>query len=236
MSGSRVDFPEKARTKNLTVAVIGLGYVGLPLAVEFARAGVAVRGIDVNGERVQAINRGESHIPDVPSATLAPVVQAGRLVASTAYRDCAAADATVICVPTPFTRMKAPDLSYIEAACTALAPHVGSGQPGGPPVHHVPRHHRGAGAPHPGDARAAGGPRLPPGLLAGADRPGQQAVRRPQHPQGGGRHRRRLHRGRGRPVQPPRPARADPPGVGAPGWRRCASSWRTSSGASTSPW
>jgi UDP-N-acetyl-D-glucosamine dehydrogenase len=127
MSGARADFPEKARTKTLTVAVIGLGYVGLPLAVEFARAGVRVQGIDVNAERVQAINRGESHIPDVPSTTLAPVVQAGRLVASTAYRDCAAADAMVICVPTPFTRMKAPDLSYIEAACTALAPHVGPG-------------------------------------------------------------------------------------------------------------
>jgi UDP-N-acetyl-D-glucosamine dehydrogenase len=127
MSGARGDFPEKARTKNLTVAVIGLGYVGLPLAVEFARAGVAVRGIDVNAERVQAINRGQSYIPDVPSALLAPVVQAGRLVASTAYRDCAAADAAVICVPTPFTRMKAPDLSYIEAACTALAPHVSPG-------------------------------------------------------------------------------------------------------------
>jgi UDP-N-acetyl-D-glucosamine dehydrogenase len=127
MSGSRVDFQEKARTKNLTVAVIGLGYVGLPLAVEFARAGVRVFGIDVNGHRVQGINRGESHIPDVPSATLAPLVEAGRLSASTAYRDCAQADAMVICVPTPFTRMKAPDLSYIEAACNSLAPHVGPG-------------------------------------------------------------------------------------------------------------
>ncbi len=127
MSGSRVDFQEKARTKNLTVAVIGLGYVGLPLAVEFARAGVRVLGIDVNGHRVQGIKQGESHIPDVPSATLAPLVEAGRLSASTAYRDCAQADAMVICVPTPFTRMKAPDLSYIEAACNSLAPHVGPG-------------------------------------------------------------------------------------------------------------
>jgi UDP-N-acetyl-D-glucosamine dehydrogenase len=127
MSDRTNGFLEKIRTKRATVAVIGLGYVGLPLAVEFARAGVQVRGIDVSEPRVQAINRGESHIPDVPSANLAPLVQAGRLAATMAYRDCAAADAMVICVPTPFTRMKAPDLSYIEAAATALAPHVGPG-------------------------------------------------------------------------------------------------------------
>jgi len=127
MSEPRAEFVEKARRKDLTVVVIGLGYVGLPLAVGFARAGVRVLGIDVDGARVQAINRGASHIPDVPSADLAPVVAAGRLVASTAYRECARADAAVICVPTPFTRMKAPDLSYIEAACRALAPYVAPG-------------------------------------------------------------------------------------------------------------
>jgi len=127
MSESRADFVERARRKDLTVGVIGLGYVGLPLAVGFARAGVRVLGIDVNGSRVRAINRGESHIPDVPSADLAPEVSAGRLTASTEYRECGRAEATVICVPTPFTRMKAPDLSYIEAACRSLAPHVAPG-------------------------------------------------------------------------------------------------------------
>jgi len=127
MSEPRAEFVEKARKKTLTVGVIGLGYVGLPLAVGFARAGVRVLGIDVSGNRVQAINRGESHIPDVPSADLAPVVASGHLAATTEYRECARADATVICVPTPFTRMKAPDLSYIEAACRSLAPHVAPG-------------------------------------------------------------------------------------------------------------
>jgi UDP-N-acetyl-D-glucosamine dehydrogenase len=127
MTRTEAAFVEKVRTKQLTVAVIGLGYVGLPLAVEFARAGVRVLGIDVNVPRVAAINRGESHIPDVPSEKLAPLVQAGCFRAGTAYSDCADADAVVICVPTPFTKMKAPDLSYIEAACQALAPHVAPG-------------------------------------------------------------------------------------------------------------
>ncbi|MBI2116611.1 MAG: nucleotide sugar dehydrogenase, partial [candidate division NC10 bacterium] len=121
------DLLEKIRRKDVSVAVIGLGYVGLPLAVEFARAGVQVRGIDVDPQRVHAINRGESYIPDVPSADLLPLVRSGQLRASTAYGECAQADASVICVPTPFTRMKAPDLSYIEAACRSLAPHVARG-------------------------------------------------------------------------------------------------------------
>ncbi len=127
MSEPSGHFHEKVRGKRVTVAVIGLGYVGLPLAVGFARAGVRVLGIDVSPRRVDAINRGVSHIPDVPSADLSPLVTSGRLRASTVYENCAQADASVICVPTPFTRMKAPDLSYIEAACRALAPHMTQG-------------------------------------------------------------------------------------------------------------
>jgi UDP-N-acetyl-D-glucosamine dehydrogenase len=118
---------EKVRDKKVAVAVIGLGYVGLPLAVGFARAGVRVWGIDVNTDRVARINAGESHIPDVPTTVLAPLVHGGRLEASTAFARCAQADAAVICVPTPFNRMKAPDLSYIEDASRSLAPHVAPG-------------------------------------------------------------------------------------------------------------
>ncbi|HSB70243.1 MAG TPA: nucleotide sugar dehydrogenase [Candidatus Methylomirabilis sp.] len=120
-------FIDRLRQKDVIVAVIGLGYVGLPLAVGFARTGIRVLGIDVQATRVADINRGVSHIPDVPSAVLAPEVAAGRLRAGTDYALCAEADAIVICVPTPFTKMKAPDLSYIEAAATALAPHVARG-------------------------------------------------------------------------------------------------------------
>jgi UDP-N-acetyl-D-glucosamine dehydrogenase len=127
MEAARVDFQEKVRQQRMTVAVIGLGYVGLPLATGFARAGVRVWGIDVNSDRVARINQGVSHIPDVPTEALAPLVAAGKLRASTAFQECAGADATVICVPTPFDRMKAPDLSYIEAASRSLAPHVAPG-------------------------------------------------------------------------------------------------------------
>ena len=85
MIAAQANFLEKVRRKEVAVAVVGLGYVGLPLAVGFARAGVRVLGIDVDAGRVAAINRGASHIPDVPSATLAPEVQAGRLRARTDY-------------------------------------------------------------------------------------------------------------------------------------------------------
>ena len=126
MNEARVDLQEKIRQGRVTVAIIGLGYVGLPLAVGFARAGVRVRGIDVSLDRVARINAGVSYIPDVPTEVLAPLVAAGTLRADTAFQQCAGADATVICVPTPFNRMK-PDLSYIEAASQSLAPHVAPG-------------------------------------------------------------------------------------------------------------
>jgi UDP-N-acetyl-D-glucosamine dehydrogenase len=127
MTGSAAVFLEKVRAKQVRVAVVGLGYVGLPLAVGFARAGVRVLGVDVNPALVAKLNAGQSHIPDVPSAHLAPEVAAGRFAASSDFAATATADASVICVPTPFTKMKAPDLSYIEAACQGLAPHVAPG-------------------------------------------------------------------------------------------------------------
>lgn len=118
---------EKIRSKQVTVAVVGLGYVGLPLAAGFAQAGVRVLGIDIDADRVARLNAGESHIPDVATTTLAPLARAGQFQAGTEFAWCAEADATVICVPTPFNRMKAPDLSYIMRACRSLAPYVAPG-------------------------------------------------------------------------------------------------------------
>jgi len=127
MSDAGGQFLEKVRSKQVRVAVIGLGYVGLPLATSFGRVGVRVIGLDVNPDRAASINRGVSHIPDVPTEIMAPLVQAGLLSATTDYGACARTDAVVICVPTPFDRMKAPDLSFIDAACRSLAPHVAPG-------------------------------------------------------------------------------------------------------------
>jgi UDP-N-acetyl-D-mannosaminuronate dehydrogenase len=89
MSNAGAHFLEKVRTKCVSVAVISLGYVGLPLGTSFGRAGVRVIGLDVNPERVATINRGVSHIPDVPTEIMAPLVQAGLLSATTDYSVCA---------------------------------------------------------------------------------------------------------------------------------------------------
>jgi UDP-N-acetyl-D-glucosamine dehydrogenase len=126
-TGETMEVAEEITGREQRVAIIGLGYVGLPLAVTFAKAGTRVVGIDVDATKVAALNAGISHIPDVPRGTLAPLVAAGLFQSTTDYAAARAAKAHVICVPTPFTRMKAPDLSYIEAAVTALAPHLTPG-------------------------------------------------------------------------------------------------------------
>jgi len=106
--------------KPSSVGIVGLGYVGLPLAVGFAQAGLAVKGVEENPEKVRRVNAGDSYIDDVASARLQVVVANGMLVASTefsALKDC---DAVVVCVPTPLTVNKAPDVSYIESVSRAL--------------------------------------------------------------------------------------------------------------------
>ena len=112
---------ERIRTRTATVAVLGLGYVGLPLAVAFARAGLVVRGIDVDAGRVAALNTGVSYIGDVPGDVLRRVLPPqGRLVATTDYAALAEADVVVISVPTPMTRMKQPDIRYIVSAAEGI--------------------------------------------------------------------------------------------------------------------
>jgi UDP-N-acetyl-D-glucosamine dehydrogenase len=103
------------------IGVAGLGYVGLPLAVEFARAGFRVTGVDPDAAKVAGIAAGESHVQDVPAADVAALGRAGRLRATTAWDDLRAADAIVICVPTPFTANREPDLSFVRAAASEAA-------------------------------------------------------------------------------------------------------------------
>jgi UDP-N-acetyl-D-glucosamine dehydrogenase len=110
------------------VGTIGLGYVGLPLAVEFASAGLRVLGFDIAEEKVAAINRGESYVKDVPAARVAEHVQAGRLVASADFAGLAECDAIIICVPTPLGKTKDPDLSMVVDASEAIAQHQRPGQ------------------------------------------------------------------------------------------------------------
>jgi UDP-N-acetyl-D-glucosamine dehydrogenase len=109
------------------VAVIGAGYVGLPLARAFAEAGRTVVLVDVVGSVVDSINRGESHIDDVPSDTLKALVDAGALSATTDYGAVREADAILIAVPTPLSPQREPDLSFIEDAAASIAPNVRAG-------------------------------------------------------------------------------------------------------------
>ncbi len=115
-------------TGTARVSVIGLGYVGLSLAVELGKAGLSVRGIDLDLERVSLLNRGESYLVDVPAQTLAPLVTDGRLSASTAFDAASSADVLIICVPTPLRKSKEPDISFILSALDSLQPHLHPGQ------------------------------------------------------------------------------------------------------------
>jgi len=106
------------------LGVVGLGYVGLPLAVEMAKAGHRVLGFEVSAERAAEINAGRSYIPDVPTEELAALVTAGLLEATLDFARVVETDAVAICVPTPLNEMKEPDTSYMENAARAVAQHL----------------------------------------------------------------------------------------------------------------
>jgi UDP-N-acetyl-D-glucosamine dehydrogenase len=119
---------DRIRTKQARIGVIGLGYVGLPLAVEFALVGFPVTGFDVDENKIAQINAGKSYIPDVPAADVAAMVQAGRLRATSDVAELGSMDAIDICVPTPLRKTKDPDLSYIVLAVEAVAATLKAGQ------------------------------------------------------------------------------------------------------------
>ncbi|MFN2168694.1 MAG: nucleotide sugar dehydrogenase [Anaerolineae bacterium] len=114
--------------KSARVAVIGLGYVGLPLAVGFAKAGYTVLGLDVDERKIAALNEGRSFIQDVETADVTAMVNAGRFSACDEYDLLVESDAIFICVPTPFDAMKAPDLVFIEQAARGITPRLRTGQ------------------------------------------------------------------------------------------------------------
>jgi UDP-N-acetyl-D-glucosamine dehydrogenase len=117
----------KINDRSATVAVVGLGYVGLPLAVEFANAGFRVIGYDVSKRVVDLLNGGTSHIQDVPSADVARLVRSGKFVATLDDARLSEADAISIAVPTPLGKTRDPDMSYVQAAATTVARHAHAG-------------------------------------------------------------------------------------------------------------
>ena len=144
MTDTKTQLLNKINDHTGVVAIVGLGYVGLPLAVAFANQGFDVLGIDVDSGRVAAINRGESHVQDVPSSVLARFTsfakpgdsesadgqgpqRAGSIRATTDYGVLAQSDAVIICVPTPLNKTRDPDVRYLIAAGESVAQHTHTG-------------------------------------------------------------------------------------------------------------
>jgi UDP-N-acetyl-D-glucosamine dehydrogenase len=119
---------EKIRSHRARVGIVGLGYVGLPLAVEFARAGFSVAGIDVNASKTRRVNAGDSYVGDVPSAILKPLVDSGKLTATSDFSVVSELDTINVCVPTPLRKTKDPDMSYIVSACEKISRYLHAGQ------------------------------------------------------------------------------------------------------------
>jgi UDP-N-acetyl-D-glucosamine dehydrogenase len=119
---------QKIESKKAKVAVIGLGYVGLPLALAFAKKGFKVLGIDLDQARIEQIRKGRSYVEDVPSSEVRRALNSKKIEAAETYKPLSGADAIIICVPTPLNRIKDPDLSYILRAAHSVRNHLRKGQ------------------------------------------------------------------------------------------------------------
>jgi UDP-N-acetyl-D-glucosamine dehydrogenase len=118
----------KIENKKANIGIIGQGYVGLPLAVEFAKAGFKVTGFDTDDKKVSSINKGVSYILDVPAKDVKDLINSGKLKATTDTKLLNKMDAIIICVPTPLRKTKEPDISYILSASEAIADNIRKGQ------------------------------------------------------------------------------------------------------------
>ncbi|HWE60695.1 MAG TPA: nucleotide sugar dehydrogenase [Chloroflexota bacterium] len=124
-----MDLETRIRDRSAQICVIGLGYVGLPLAAEFAEAGYQVIGVDLDARKVTCLQDGQSYIADIPSTRIAPLIASGRLRATTQYAAIEPLpDAVFICVQTPYTALKVPDVSYITAAAETIGDRLQPGQ------------------------------------------------------------------------------------------------------------
>jgi len=112
---------------NPEVAIVGLGYVGLPLGMQFARSGVPVLGLDIDAKKVEAVNSGQSYIKHISAAQISELVKQGKLAASTDFARVREVQAVIICVPTPLNKNREPDISYIIETGKSIAPHLQTG-------------------------------------------------------------------------------------------------------------
>src|SRR5438067_11130079 len=111
----------------MTICVVGLGYVGLPLAIQFARCGAKVTGLDIDQSKVDQINRGRSYIKHIAAKTISEVLKTKRLTASTDFSRIKKAEAVIICVPTPLNKNREPDISFIIETGRQIAPYLQTG-------------------------------------------------------------------------------------------------------------
>ena len=119
---------QKLHGKTARIGVVGLGYVGLPLAVEFAHAGFHVTGLDIDERKISKINAGESYIQDIPTSVLKPLVDAGMLDATSDFSVIKDLDTINICVPTPLSKAKDPDMTFVNSAVQSIAENFGAGK------------------------------------------------------------------------------------------------------------
>ena len=110
-----------------SLAIVGLGYVGLPLSLQFARSGCRVLGLDIDPKKIEAINAGRTYIKHIPAEAVAEQHAAGRFSASTDFSRASEVEALVLCVPTPLNAFREPDLSYVLDTGRSLAPHIRKG-------------------------------------------------------------------------------------------------------------
>src|SRR5438045_7800081 len=115
------------QSKSTTVCVIGLGYVGLPLAIQFARCGAKVIGLDIDAAKVEQINAGQSYIKHIASETIGETLRNDHLRASTDFARVGEGDAVIICVPSPLNKNREPDISYIVDTGRMIAPYMRKG-------------------------------------------------------------------------------------------------------------
>ena len=128
LDSNEKNMENRIHDRTARIGVIGLGYVGLPLAEAFALAGYSVTGFDIDDDKVRLLNEGKTYIRHISDTRIAAVVGSGKFVATTDFSDTAAMDAILICVPTPLTRFREPDLGFVISTAEAITPHLRAGQ------------------------------------------------------------------------------------------------------------